>query len=137
MKIKRLVLFLVVPVLLSGCVPRLGGGNSGGRDEYTAGAFVNGFPAIAVYKGARVVESYGFNSKFGASLVTGDDLSKVTKFYSDSLPKLGWDTNVSAGRANSFTFNIKNQTQQGTIIVNTAADGKMTAITISVLPTAQ
>jgi|GEM_PF-3162515 len=135
--IKRLALLFLISFVLSGCVPQLGGGSTGGKDEYTAGAFAPGFPPVPLYKGAQVVESYGFNSKFGASLVTGDGLSQVTKFYSESLPALGWNTSVSATRANSFTFNIKNQTQQGTVIVNTAADGKMTAITISVLPIAQ
>lgn len=133
--IKRLALLLMASFVLSGCVPQLGGGNTAGaKDEYARRAFAPGFPPVPLYKSAQVVESYGFEGKFGASLVSGDDLSSVTKFYSQSLPALGWDTNVSAGQANSLTFNIKNQTQQGTVIVNTAADGKMTAITMSISP---
>ncbi|MDO8486889.1 MAG: hypothetical protein Q7S45_01145 [Candidatus Curtissbacteria bacterium] len=138
MRAKKILFFLVcVPFLLSGCIPSVGQQDMTGKDEYIRGAAAPGFPSVPLYKGAQVVESYGFEGKFGASLITGGDLSRVVKFYSETLPTLGWDASVSASGVNSFTFDIKNQTQQGTIIVNTAADGETTAITISVLPTSQ
>ncbi len=137
MKIRILVFLILVPFLLSGCIPSAGQQDTTGKDEYIRGAVPSGFPQLPLYKGAQVIESYGFEGKFGASFLTGDDVSKVVKFYNDSLPALGWNVSVAASGANSFTFNVKNQTQQGTIIINTAADGKTTAITISVLPIVQ
>lgn len=137
MKTRILVFLLVVPFLLSGCIPSVGQKDTVGKDEYIRGTVPSGFPQLPLYKGAQVIESYGFEGKFGASFITGDDVSKVVKFYSETLPTLGWEASVGASGANSFTFNIKNQAQQGTIIVNTAADGKTTAITISVLPISQ
>lgn len=137
MKTRILVFLLVVPFLLSGCIPSVGQPDTAGKDEYIRGAVPSGFPQLPLYKGSRVVESYGFEGKFGASFITADDVSRVVKFYSETLPTLGWEADVSASGTNSFTFNIKNQAQQGTIIVNTAADGKTTAITISVLPIVQ
>lgn len=134
MKTRILVFLFLVPFLLSGCVPSVGQPDTIGKDEYIRGAVVAGFPQLPLYKGAQVVESYGFEGKFGASYLTGDDVSKVVKFYSETLPTLGWEASALASGANSFTFNIKSETQQGTIIVNTAADGKSTAISISVSP---
>lgn len=137
MKKRILVFLLLVPFLLSGCVPSVGQKDTVGKDEYIRGTVPSGFPQLPLYKGSRVVESYGFGGKFGASFITSDDVSKVVKFYSETLPVLGWEAGAFASGANSFTFNIKNQGEQGTIIVNMAADGKTTAITISVLPISQ
>lgn len=128
---KILALLLLVPFVLAGCFP--GGGQSGtvGSDEYTRGSVAPGFPQVPLYPDARVIESYGFEGKYGASIVSGDEVAKVAQFYSDSLPQLLWQTDVSGG-GDRFIFNIKNEKQEGMIIVNIAADGKMTAITIAI-----
>ncbi len=123
--------------MLTGCIPQTGQSGINGKDEYVKGAMVPNFPALPLYRGAQVVESYGFQDNFGAVFISGDDLSKVFQFYNDSLPKLGWDTSVTRKGTDNFTFNIKNDKQQGTVIVNTAADSKKTAITMSISPRVQ
>ncbi|MBI2599116.1 hypothetical protein HYW40_02780 [Candidatus Curtissbacteria bacterium] len=137
MKTKKVLFLLIgVPVLLSGCLPRVGQDSAGGKDEYIKGAVAPGFPALPSYEGAEIVESYGFSGKFGAIFMANDDLDKVVKFYGDSLPKLGWETSLEETSAN-FVFQIKNEKQEGSVIVNTAQDGRTTAITIAVSPRPQ
>ncbi|MEX2028441.1 MAG: hypothetical protein WD988_03020 [Candidatus Curtissbacteria bacterium] len=126
---------LTVPLVLAGCFPGIGQTNTVGRDEYIAGAVVPGFPQVPLYPDASVIESYGFEEKYGASIVADDDVARVARFYSDSLPQLLWQTDAS-GSGDRFIFNIKNENQEGMIIVNKAADGKTTAITIAISPRA-
>lgn len=136
-KCRILVLLFLVSFLLSGCLPRLGQEGAGGKDEYVKGAVAPGFPALPAYEGAEVVESYGFGGKFGAIFMAKEDLDKVVKFYSDSLPKLGWEASLVQEASANFVFQIKNEKQEGSVIVNTAEDGKTTAITIAVSPRPQ
>ncbi len=129
-----LALFFLVPLLLTGCIPTLGPSNSVGTDEYLKGSAVSNFPTIPLYKGAKIVESYGFGGNFGMNAVSGDSTDKIAKFYNDSLPGLGWSVNVTQKSAVNYVFFVKNQSQQGSVIINPASDPKMSAITISVWP---
>ena len=82
---------------------------------------------------ARVLESYGNNGAFGASFISDDDLDKVVKFYDQSLKKLGWESSQHRQSETNYVFEVKNSAYRGSVIVNTAADGKKTVITIAVL----
>ncbi len=126
-------------LVLSGCLPSafIGSSNSGavgGAGTYIKGKAVKGFPALPLYPKAKLLESYGANSNYGASAITNDGLSKVLDFYKQSLPQLGWEPKLSQNSETNFVFEIKNSQFQGVVIVNTASDGKKTAITISVAP---
>lgn len=130
----RLSIVLLVSLLLTGCLPKVGTSGQEGSGEYIKGEVVGGFPPLPLYEGAQVVESYGYQGAFGATFMTGDDLGKVVNFYNDSLPKLGWDMVVNARSQTNYVFEVKNVQSSGEIIVNTAADGKKTAITMAVGP---
>lgn len=137
---KRLFLIIAMSVALSGCIPSafIGGSNSGAVEGkagvYIKGKAVRGFPSLPLYPKAKLVESYGANSSFGATAISNDGLAKVVDFYSQSLPQLGWEPKLSQNSATNYVFEIKNSKQEGVVIVNTADDGKKTAITISVAP---
>ncbi|HSX18839.1 MAG TPA: hypothetical protein VLE91_01755 [Candidatus Saccharimonadales bacterium] len=136
-KILTVAAFLIMPLVLSACstpAPVSIGGISAPPDveEFTKGSLVKGFPAnLPLYPGATVVESYSNKDAFGASFTTSDDFSKVVAFY-NKLPQLGWDSQLKQVSATNYAYDIKGGTLAGTIIVNTAADGKTTAITIAV-----
>lgn len=127
-------ILILVSFILSGCLPKIGTSGQEGTGEYVRGEVVGGFPSLPLYEGAQVVESYGYQGAFGATFMSGDDLNKVVKFYHESLPKLGWDVVVNARSQTNYVFEIKNAQSSGEIIVNTAADGKKTAITMAVEP---
>jgi len=124
---------LMLPVVLSGCAGGfgVGGGTSNPQGEFVQGAVVKGFPPVPVYSKAQIGETYGDGNVFGASLVSSDSLAKVLDFYNKGLVQDGWETNLSQATDTNYVFQIKNPAYQGEIIVNTAADGKKTAITIS------
>lgn len=128
------ILAILVPLVLTGCIPRVGTSRQEGSGEYVEGKVVEGFPPLPLYEGAQVVESYGYGGAWGAIFITGDDLGKVVNFYNDSLPKLGWDVQVNAKSEANYVFEIKNVQNKGEVIVNIAADGKKTAITMAVGP---
>lgn len=131
--IKRLGTILVISMLLSGCLPSVGQSEDvGTAGEFLKGKVVSGFPAVPAYPKSNVLESYGFGNKWGVSSISGDSLDKVVKFYSDSLKVAGWDYTVRQVNETNFVFDIKNAKNQGSIIINTAADGEKTAITASV-----
>lgn len=141
MRVFKKLLFLPVvfslSVLLAGCIPG-GGGPSGSPNsgEFVQGAVVRGFPPVPVIEGAQVVESYGDGKsmKYGVSFISDKSLSDVVKYYQGVLPQTGWESNVYQNSQDNMFFDIKNSTFQGTIIVNKAANGKKTAITVSVEP---
>lgn len=130
----RLSVVLLFSLLLSGCIPRVGTSGQEGSGEYVRGEVVSGFPPLPLYEGAQVIESYGYGGTWGATFITGDDLGKVVNFYNDSLPKLGWDMVVNTKSQTNYIFEVKNVQSKGEIIVNIAADGKKTAITMAVGP---
>lgn len=72
-------------------------------------------------------------SKNGVVLA-GDDFAKVVKFYNDSLSKLGWETKAMKQSEESYVFDVKNAQNAGSVIVNVAADGKKTAISMFTSP---
>lgn len=124
----------VCGIFLTGCVPNLGGsGATPVAEEYLKGGIVTGFPALPYYEKAKVIESYGDEVNFGATLVTDDELAKVVNFYQDALEVQGWDVAVS-GAGSNFEFDIKNAQRTGSIIINTAADNRRTVITVAISP---
>ena len=131
----KILLVIVLAFVLSGCFPGLRngpGGESGKPGEFLKGKAVGGFPALPLYPKAKLVETYGSGNSYGASAYTGDDIAKVVKFYNESLALVGWESQVVQDGAGYFTFDVQNQTQVGTVIVNPAADGETVAITLSV-----
>lgn len=128
------ILAILVPLVLTGCIPRVGTSQQEGSREYVRGKVVEGFPPLPLYEGAKVIESYGWRGTWGATFVTSNDLGKVVNFYNDSLPKLGWDVQVTTKSDANYVFEIKNVQNKGEVMVNVAADGQKTAITMVVEP---
>lgn len=124
----------VMPFLLSACFPGSGGQQSGGSPssgEFVGGRLVESFPNLPSYPEAIIVESYGKEQDgWGVILLTGDNLSKVVSFYTTALPTLLWEAEQQQQSDNNFVFDIKNPTHKGVVIVNTASDGKNTAISM-------
>lgn len=134
-KLLSICSFLALGLFLSGCTlgVGLGGGTSApAAGEFVKGGVVKGFPDLPLYKDAQVVESYGSANAFGATFIAKESIAKVVNFYNTALPQLGWQSNVSQTNTTNYVFDIKNETYTGSIIVNTAADNKSTAITMSV-----
>lgn len=129
-----LFIFLCLTVL-SGCAFK-GGSNGGasGKEEYVKGAVPQGFPQLPYYENSKLIESYGLDGKFGASFISEDNVEKIVAFYSSSLPSLLWETTVAESSPSRQVFQIRNDKQQGSIIINVAQDGRMSAITVSVTP---
>ena len=135
--IVKIFFILVLAVSLSACVPNLGssgGGSAAKPGTFEKGKAVKGFPSLPLYPKAQIIESYGSTTSFGASAISDDSISKVLDFYNLSLGQLGWEFKLNQNSETNFSFDVKNNKQQGTVIVNTAADGKKTAITISIAP---
>lgn len=135
--IKRFLLFLVFPLVLSGCIGSFLQGSGGAEAkgfEFVKGQAVKGFPPVPQYSKSQLIESFGYNNKFGVSYVTGDSVSEVLKFYAGGLPQLGWDIVLKKRSETNYVYEIKNAKYGGTIIINTADDGKKTAITIALSP---
>jgi hypothetical protein len=124
---------LTLPVVLSGCSGGFGVGSSASnpQGEFMQGSVVKGFPPVPAYPKAQIGETFGDGNVFGASLVSNDNLARVLDFYNKSLTLDGWETKLSQVSDTNYVFLIKNANYQGEIIVNTAADGKKTAITVN------
>ncbi|OGD95109.1 hypothetical protein A3F02_02400 [Candidatus Curtissbacteria bacterium RIFCSPHIGHO2_12_FULL_38_9b] len=133
----RFLIVLTCLLFLTGCVPNIG---LGGREEtilteqFVEGKVVEGFPALPLFPKSEVIESYGKDGKYGAAFISSGDLVKVVNFYNDSLPRSGWQVSLKQQSETNYFFEIKNDQLEGAIIINTAADGKKTAITISTAP---
>ncbi|MCR4324289.1 MAG: hypothetical protein NUV69_01230 [Candidatus Curtissbacteria bacterium] len=127
-----LIVFIISPLVLSGCLPKIGGGEKKAEaDQFVQGSVVPSFPqTVPLYKDAKTVESFESMDSWGASFVTEEDLNKVVEFYGTSLPALGWEADLKKN-ASYFTYNIKNEQYVGTIVINKASDGKRTAILAS------
>ena len=129
------LVILILPFILGGCVPNVAvKDKEKTTTDYLKGEVVKGFPNVPVYPKSQVVESYGKDGKYGAILVSDEKLAKVVKFFSDSLKTLGWESRLNQRSATNYIFEITNATNKGEIIVNTAADGAKTAITIAIEP---
>lgn len=133
---KKIVIVVVLSFFLSGCLPslKIGGGQGVGDNEFVKEKVAGGFPNLPLYPEAKAVESITREGTLGAAFVSDDDLAKVTNFYNSSLGTLGWEFNVKQVSDKNFIFEIKNDQHTGAIIVNTAADGKKTAITYNIDP---
>jgi len=126
-----ILIILAFSIVLGGCIPKLGTTQVPGSSQvFLKGKIADGFPPLPLYPKAQVIESYSSQDKYGASFITGANLEKVVKFYGESLPKLGWETNLKRRSENEFVFEVKNDKNKGEVIVNAAADSKKTAITI-------
>lgn len=129
------IVVLISFLILAGCVPKLGGdGKNNATETFVAGAVVKGFPDVPAYPGAKTIESYGKDKNFGATFYTDDKLAKVIEYYNSAFFKLGWESTLVKNSDTNFQYNIKKSSNQGVVIINTAADGKNTVITISVEP---
>lgn len=130
----KFLVVLLLPVFLSGCIGvgfGLSGGGAKNADEYIKGAVSKGFPGLPLYPKAQVIESYSHNGAYGATFMSGESLNKVVNFYNDTLPKSGWETNLKQNSDSNYSFDVKNATYTGVVIVNRSADPKKTAITMS------
>ena len=133
--IKRLVAIFAVSMALSSCALSLKSSDEAGTGgEFLKGKVVAGFPAIPAYPKSSVLESYGFKDYWGLSSISDDSLEEVIKSYSASLKTAGWDYTVRQVSETHVVFDVKNAQSQGVVIVNTAADSKKTAITVSIEP---
>jgi starvation-inducible outer membrane lipoprotein len=130
----KLALILALSLVLSGCGPQATSGPSASKDEYAKGAVVKDFPTLPLYPGSKTIETYGRDKKYGGSFMVSESLSKVVDFYSQALSTSGWRSSLNQVSSTNYVFNISSSAQIGQIIVNTAAGGKQTAITISVEP---
>ena len=108
--------------------------DAGATGEFFEGKIVEGFPQLPLYPEVDILESYGFKGKYGAAFISEDKLSKVVNFYGNALKTLGWEATLKQISETNFQYDIKNAANEGKIIINTAADGETTAITVSVEP---
>lgn len=133
-KILAVAILFLTSIVLSACIPTIGTPETAGeKGEFAKGKIVRGFAGnVPLYKEAVPVETYASEDAFGGSFISEDSLSGVLKFYQETLPKLGWETAVSSLTEANYVLDIKNQEYRGSVIVNVAADGRSTAITIAV-----
>ena len=133
---KVIIFALFASLILAGCFPSAvtdrGGPSASG--EFAKGQIVRGFPSLPSYPKAQVLETYGSKEGFGGSFVSGDELAKVVNFYGPALGQLGWGTVLRQKSESNYVYEIKNDTYMGEVIINTASDGKQTAITIVLEP---
>lgn len=135
--IKHFLLFLVFSLVLSGCIGGFLQGSGGAESkgfEFVKGQVVKGFPPVPQYPKSQLIESFGYDNKFGVSYITGDNIPKVLKFYAGGLSQLGWDMVLKKRSETKYVYEVKNAKYGGTVIINTAGDGKKTAITIALAP---
>ncbi|MBI3283008.1 hypothetical protein HYZ70_02930 [Candidatus Curtissbacteria bacterium] len=133
-RILAVLLLVFFSVALSACVPGLGTRSRvPATGEFVKGKVAPGFPEnLPLPEGAETIESYGSSEAFGASFISGQDPARVVNFYSSALPRLGWDSTLNKQSERNYEFAIRDDTYVGVVIVNTASDGKKTAITIAV-----
>lgn len=133
--IKKVLFVVFIALVLTGCIPVASKKSTVKKgEEFTKGAVVEGFPNVPLYPKSKTVETFGQGERFGGSFYNEEKLAKVVNFYSANLAKTGWESTLRQVSADNFVFDIKNSKRAGSIIVNTAADGKHTAITISLGP---
>ena len=86
------------------------------------------------YPKSQLLESINDDNSYGASFISEENIQKVVDFYSSSLTATGWESTFVKKTEANYVFEIKNATYSGEVIVNTASDGKSTAISVSVEP---
>lgn len=131
---QKAVLIFLASVVVTGCVPGIGGGTAQVKPEgeFMAGAVVPGFPPLPIFPKAKVIESYGTGQSFGANLTSNESLAKVFEFYNGAFTPLGWTAVAHKKSDTNIVYDIKNDKYAGQLIINTASDGKSTAITVAV-----
>lgn len=133
--IKFYIIVIFLSIILAGCIPKVSNDDSSKESgEFAQGQVIKGFPNLPLYEGAKVVQTYGQGDEFGGSFMVDEQLSKVVDFYNKNLPAAGWQASLKQASLTNFVFDVKNAQTAGTIIVNTAADGKQTAITMALAP---
>src|SRR4030043_1836796 len=107
---KKLILIIFASILLSGCIPKLGGGDDSvsSKDEFIKGKPISGFPNIPRFPKAEIIESVENEGSFGATFVTGEGVDKVVNFYNEALPQLGWELQLGGTGEPDYSFRIKN-----------------------------
>ncbi len=131
------LIIIILPLFLAGCIPSAitkGGKEAAPPGEFAQGAVVGGFPNLPRYPKLRIVESVKSGDSFGASFVTKDPIDKVLTFYTDTLPQLGWDSQMIKHSETNYELKSKNAQFEGIIIINVAADGTTVAVTYSFSP---
>ena len=133
--IRKVIIVFAFSFLLTGCIPKLGGdGGATSQSEFIKGKAISGFPNMPRYPKSQLLESINDNNSFGASFISEENFQKVVDFYSSSLPATGWESTLVKKTETNYVFEIKNATYSGEVIVNTASDGKSTAISVFVEP---
>lgn len=133
--IKKLIIVLAFSFFAAGCIPRLGNdGTVVSQSEFIKGKPVSGFPNLPRFPKSQLLESVNDNNSFGASFISEENIQKVVDFYSSSLTATGWESTLVKKTVANYVFEIKNAAYSGEVIVNTASDGKSTAISVSVEP---
>ncbi len=132
---KIALLAVIFSLFVTGCLPNIGTEKElSSKGEFIKGEIVSGFPNLPLHGRAEVIESYGDGANFGASFIVDEDLAKVVSFYGTGLEGLGWEYTLSQRSATNYVFDFKNVEHAGQIIVNTASDGKTTAISVFAEP---
>lgn len=133
---KKFLLVLILSLVLSGCAGIGVGTKKGPKADgtFAEGKLVEDFPTVPAYPGMTVIESYGFEGNFGLSAMSVDELSKVVNFYGPGLTQVGWQNTLKKSSDTNFEYEISNDEFRGRVIINTAADGKSTAISLSIEP---
>jgi|SRR3989344_4133315 len=132
---RKLLIILCLALTLAGCISVAGKKSTAKKGvEFAKGTVVDGFPNMPLYPKSRVIETYGEGKKFGGTFYSGEKLAKVVGFYQTTLTQSGWEVAARQVSQSNFVFDVKNTASVGSVIVNTAGDGKQTAITIWVEP---
>ena len=133
--IKKIIIVFAFSFLLAGCIPKLGGdGGATSQSEFIKGKAISGFPNMPRYPKSQLLESINDKNSFGASFISEENIQKVVDFYSNYLPQTGWESTLVKKTETNYVFEVKNAIYSGEVIVNTASDGKSTAISIFVEP---
>ena len=133
--IKKIIIVLSFSFFATGCIPRLSNdGTVVSQSEFIKGKAVSGFPNVPRYPKSQLLESINDNNSYGASFIAEENIQKVVDFYSTALPQTGWESAVVKKTETNYVFEIKNATYSGEVIVNTASDGKNTAIAVFIEP---
>ena len=133
--IKKIIIVILSSLLLAGCIPKLSNdGTVVSQSEFIKGKAVSGFPNMPRYPKSQLLESINDNNFYGASFISEENIQKVVDFYTNSLPQTGWESTFVKKTETNYVFEIRNATYSGEVIVNTASDGKSTAISVFVEP---
>ena len=133
--IKKIIIVLAFSFFATGCLPRLASdGGATSQSEFIKGKAISGFPNMPRYPKSQLLESINDDNSYGASFISEENIQKVVDFYSNFLPQTGWESTFVKKTETHYVFEVKNTDYSGEVIVNTASDGKSTAISVFVEP---